>query len=82
LSFVLIFTIMVQRFTKHPSSIGETYLQHLGKALAYSLKFLSLSICCLTHGVFPFMFEHTASNEIERLNKKLQARRGSVVDEK
>ena len=70
---------MVEKFTKHPSSVGETYLQHLGKATTFSYKLFSLSVCCFIHGVFPFMFETTASDEIECLNKKLQTRRGKEL---
>ena len=72
---------MVPSFTKHPSSVGETYLQHMKKATLFSCKLLSLSVCCFIHGVLPFMFETTASDEIECLNKKLQARRGRELGE-
>ena len=70
---------MANMFTEHPNSVGETYLQHMKKASSFSLKLLSLSICCFIHGVIPPLFETTASDEIECMNKKLQKRRGKAL---
>lgn len=42
-------------FTKHPHSVGETYLQHLKEALKISAKHMVASVLQLIHGVFPFV---------------------------
>ena len=61
-------------FTKHPSSIGETYLQHLVKGLGFSLKLLSISFKVFIHAIFPFLFEHSARDKVAELNDILQKR--------
>ena len=53
---------MTNIFTKHPNSVGESYLVHGAKAVGYSVQMLFASICCIVHAVFPFVFKSTASN--------------------
>jgi hypothetical protein len=43
-------------FTRHPHSVGETYLQHLKETLKISAKHLVASVLQLIHGVFPFVY--------------------------
>ena len=62
-------------FTKHPNSIGETYIKHLIKGLGFSLKLLSISLKVFIHAIFPFFFEHSASNKVAELNDILQKRK-------
>ena len=62
-------------FTKHPHSIGETYIQHMGHALGFGLTFLILTIVAITHAIFPFAFIHTGSNKIKELHSIMQKRR-------
>jgi len=52
---------MVNPFTKHSNSVGETYLQHFLIACIYSSKLALASLCCLIHSIFPFLFQSTAS---------------------
>ena len=42
--------------------VNETYFHHLGEALLISAVAISAGVICLVHGVFPFLFEHTASS--------------------
>jgi len=42
-------------FTKHPSSIGETYMQHYVVAASLSLKLSMASLAQLVHAIFPFI---------------------------
>ncbi len=65
---------MKNPFTKHPSSINETYLTHLIHALGYSALFLFLAIITFIHSFFPFLFVNTASTIIKKLNKHLEKR--------
>ena len=62
-------------FTRHPHSIGETYLEHMNKALDTAIKIQLVTFILLTHAVFPFIFEHTASDKLYKITKSLQQRR-------
>ena len=62
-------------FTKHPNSVGETYLEHMNKAVDTAIKIQLVTFILLTHAVFPFIFEHTASDKLYKITKSLQQRR-------
>ena len=62
-------------FTRHPHSIGETYLEHMNKAIDTAIKIQLVTFILLTHAVFPFLFEHTASDKLYKITKSLQQRR-------
>tara|TARA_E500000331_G_scaffold18398_1_gene16258 strand:+ start:317 stop:526 length:210 start_codon:yes stop_codon:yes gene_type:complete len=66
---------MYNPFTKHPHSVGETYFEHMKKAIKYGLRIQLISLMIFVHATFPFLFEHDASDEIEKINKELQYRR-------
>ena len=61
-------------FTKHPKSVNETYFQHMRCAFTFFYTLLGLSLAALVHSVFPFWFEHTASNGIKELNDCMKKR--------
>lgn len=67
-------------FTKHPNSVGESYLQHFGKALGFSALLFSLSFKALVHAIFPFLFETAVSDRIKILNEGMQKRRELAKD--
>ena len=67
--------LMVNPFTKHPHSVGETYLEHMKKALKYSILLCTLSMVVFIHSVFPFWFETFTGDEIDKLNKEIQKKR-------
>lgn len=62
-------------FTQHPSSVNESYLQHLFMATIFGLKLLLASIACFLHAIFPFMFERTGSQVITELNQRMIEKR-------
>ncbi len=62
-------------FTRHPHSIGETYLEHMNKVVDTAIKIQLVTFILLTHAVFPFLFEHTASDKLYKITKSLQQRR-------
>ena len=62
-------------FKEHPNSIGETYLQHFLKAFIFGCKLLLLAIKAFVHAIFPFLFEHSVSERVSKLNDILKARR-------
>ena len=61
-------------FTKHPSDVGETYLQHLAHAGASGMKLTLGGIACLIHAVFPFLFVHTASDTVKDMHRGIAKR--------
>lgn len=68
---------MLERFSDHPHAVGETYGQHLGTAWTFAFTLLGAGLAALAHGVAPFLFEHTASETVQRLNARMIARRAS-----
>lgn len=52
-------------FVEHPQMTGETYLQHLWFTVKMSLRLFFTSVVLLLHGLFPFVFVKTASQQIE-----------------
>lgn len=65
---------MTNIFTKHPNSVGESYLVHGTKAVSYSVQMLFASICCIVHAVFPFVFQSTASNIARKVVEDVENR--------
>ncbi len=49
-----------------------TYIEHLKGVLSMSYSLTKANICLLIHGIYPPLFETTASNIIIDLNKKLK----------
>ena len=67
-------------FTKHPNSVGESYLQHFVKACGFSVKLILISVRVFIHAIFPFLFAHSTSNRVSKLNDVLQKRSKTVND--
>ena len=62
-------------FTKHPHSLGETYIEHLFAALLFGGKMLLGGFACIIHAVFPFLFETTGSSMLFKLTQRFTERR-------
>ena len=62
-------------FTEHPKHVGETYFQHLSKALSFSLKLLLMSFQVFVHAIFPFFYVSRVSDKIRNMNEVLQKRK-------
>jgi hypothetical protein len=63
--------VLAQLFTRHPASVGETYLQHLCTAATFGLRMLAGGLACVVHALLPFLFERTASRYIEQLYQQM-----------
>ncbi len=61
-------------FTRHPREIGESYFHHLAHASRSGLRLIGSGIACLIHGVFPFLFVHTASDTVKDMHKGIAKR--------
>lgn len=53
---------MIDLFTKHPRSMGESYTQHLMCAFKFGSRMVIGGMFCLIHAIFPFIFKKTGSN--------------------
>ena len=73
--------MLLNLFTAHPNSVGETYFQHFGLAFSFFIKLLLASMAALIHAFLPFAFEKTASKAIDILHQRMVlSRRKSCVD--
>ena len=61
-------------FTEHPSSLGETYPEHMRASLSYAVPLLGASLAAFVHAVFPFLFTTTASASVKRLYERMTRR--------
>ena len=69
---------MLRRFTDHPATVGESYLQHQRAAFGYSARLFRASLCCALHGLFPWLHTRSGSDCVKALHDELQARRASA----
>ena len=66
---------MIQAFTKHPASVGESYWQHLRVSFGFGGKMLVAGFGCILHGLFPFICTKTGSNTILTLHERMVTHR-------
>ena len=58
-------------FIEHPHINGETYLQHMKKAISFASIFLLLTFTSTVHAIFPFLFMTIGSNTVKKLNIRI-----------
>ncbi|MBO6946491.1 MAG: hypothetical protein JJ855_00820 [Rhodospirillales bacterium] len=61
---------MFELFTRHPRSVGETYLEHMRMASGFAGSLLVATVVCSIHALFPFLFEKTGSRIIADLYQR------------
>lgn len=73
---------MANPFTAHPASVGESYGEHLGFALAFGVRMTLGGLAAIVHAVLPFLFITTASRTLDELNARRDrgVRRAPVVE--
>ena len=59
---------LTKLFTDHPASVDETYAEHLAMATGFGLRMVLGGIACLIHGLLPFLFIKTGSQQIGALH--------------
>ena len=67
---------LTELFTRHPSTVGESYLGHMAFALGFAGWLFLAGLAALLHAIFPFMFETTASRITARLYERTAHRGG------
>ena len=66
---------MLQRFTDHPASVDETYLQHMGMAFGFGARMLLGGLACFVHGLFPWLCLTRGSDTIRTLHQRMVTHR-------
>lgn len=61
---------MLHRFTDHPSSVNETYFQHMAMAFGFGGRMLLGGLACLVHGIFPWLCLTRGSDTIRGLHHR------------
>jgi hypothetical protein len=70
---------LIRAFTEHPASVGESYTEHLFRAMYFGMRMVFAGVACLLHGVLPFLFVRTGSRAIAELNDRMVLnRRGGL----
>ena len=63
---------MSNPFTAHPTSVNETYWQHLAFALRFGTKMTLGGVAAMLHAIFPFLFVATAGRLCDELQELRQ----------
>lgn len=61
-------------FNKHPKEVGMNYFSHFIYAWTVFGRLFYASIVVIVHAFFPFLFTHTASNIVKKLNEEFTNR--------
>ena len=62
---------LIRAFTEHPASVGESYGEHLFRAVCFGTRMMGAGLACVLHGVLPFLFVRTGSRTISELNERM-----------
>lgn len=68
-------------FWEHPTSVGESYAQHLESACGFGVRMCIAGVACIIHGVFPFLFVNTASQQVAGLHDRMLVNRHRLEEE-
>jgi hypothetical protein len=66
---------LIRAFTEHPASVGESYTEHLFRAVYFGTRMVFAGIACVVHGMLPFLFVRTGSRAIAELNDRMVVNR-------
>lgn len=72
---------MKKIFTRHPHSVGQSYLIHLKFASSLGMNLMMASVACIIHAIFPFLFTTTGSSILMKMMHRLVARKPTLEDE-
>lgn len=72
---------LFEKFSKHPSEVGETYWKHFREAASLSVKMFCASLAQLLHAVFPF-FDPPYGLDVSTLSEYLQNKKPDARKDK
>jgi len=67
-------TIINRLFFDHPSTVQESYFEHMRFALSFAYWLGVAGLAALVHALVPALCETTASRILRRLIKRMEAR--------
>ena len=67
-----------QKFTTHPTSVGESYWGQFFFAARFSLRLLTAGFAALIHALIPAWFETTASQQVSLIYHELTSRNNNA----
>lgn len=67
-------------FTEHPASVGETYGEHFAHATGFGLRMVLGGFACMLHGLLPFLFVRTGSEQIATLHDRMVVNRSQMPE--
>jgi hypothetical protein len=73
---------LLNPFTRHPASVGETYVSHAVFAARCAIKMILGGSACLVHGILLFAFSKTASRCVSHLHNEFEQRLTSYARKK
>ena len=59
-------------FIEHPASVGETYLEHLYRALKVAWRLIGASAACVIHALVPALFTTRVSDTVSGIYDEIQ----------
>jgi hypothetical protein len=62
---------MFRRFTDHPATVNETYLEHMSMAFGFGGRMFVGSLACFVHGLFPWLCLTRGSDTIRALHRRM-----------
>ena len=65
---------MITLMTEHPSTVGESYLEHLAFATRFGASMIVGGLACCLHGVLPFLCTSTGSRTVLALHGRIRSR--------
>jgi hypothetical protein len=66
---------MIKRFTDHPSSVNETYFEHMFMAFGFGGRMLLGALACFVHGVLPWLCLTKGSDTVRSLHQRMVTHR-------
>jgi len=66
---------LLEHFREHPTSVGETYVEHFGIATSFGFSLIKAGLACLIHAVLPFLFTTYGSTTIADLHRRMVTHR-------
>jgi len=63
---------VIRLMMEHPSSVGETYFQHLVFATRFGARMILGGLACCVHGVLPFLCTSTGSRTVLALHGRIR----------
>ena len=70
---------LATKFTAHPASVGQTYIEHFKFAFKVSVSLFKAFLACLIHAIYPPLHKNTASATIAELNSRIEQRKFSEL---